>query len=719
MLYICANHIKLFTMKKFFLGVVSFLAFVSTAQKHEHFHDHNGNLPCYTDFHVEELRKNPTIRQQLDASKAELEAFTQQFIANEYDPNARAAIYTIPVVFHVLHTGGDENISDEQIYDAVARINEDFNKMNNNWMNVNPAFLPIVADVQVEFKLAKKKPNGECFKGITRTFTAAAWGSGTEQAQAVQTAHGNFQSNRYLNIFVVPYANGAAGYTNYPNNWGGTSLSNGIYILHNYVGRIGTSSNYASTALSHEIGHWFNLPHLWGNSNNPGLESNCNSDDGVADTPNTIGWTSCNVNGVSCGTLDNVENFMEYSYCSKMFTEGQKARMHAALNASTGGRNNLHTTNNLNATGVNDPIVFCKADFRTDFREICPGTTIQFMDESIHTASQWSWSFPGGSPATSNEQNPNVTYSQPGVYSVTLTAGDGGPTDTKTINGYIIVVPKASSLPVVESFESYSSIANTNNLWREMDYGANNKWQIFEGAGFTGNKCARIVNLNQPEEGIDDLISQAYDLSSYTSSDVVTMTFRTSFKRRASTNTDRLRLMASSDCGVTWSTRRTLTSLNLSVGDNLSTSWVPATRDDWKTWHVTNINSNFFLDNVMFKFEFKGGGGNNIYLDDINIYEGTNDPLSIDNISIDQVTDVVLYPNPADDEMAVELSLASATNLNVRIIDLSGKEIEVHRIQGQSGQNVVLLDVAHLAQGLYMVEIIGAGAAVVKPFMKK
>lgn len=704
-------------MKKFFFAITCLVTFYAAAQKVEHFHDHNGNLPCYTDHHEEQLRKDPLVKQQLDASKAQLEAFTQYFIENEYDPNSRAALYTIPVVFHVLHTGGDENISDEQIIDALARINEDFNKLNNNWNLVNPAFLPIVADIQVDFKLAKKKPNGECFKGITRTFSFAAWGDGSDQASAVQSAHGNFQSNRYLNIFVVPYANGAAGYTNYPNNWGGTSLSNGIYILHNYVGRIGTSSNYASTALSHEIGHWFNLPHLWGNSNTPGLASNCDTDDGVNDTPNTIGWTSCNVNGESCGSLDNVENFMEYSYCSKMFTAGQKARMHAALNSTVGGRNNLHTATNLNNTGVNDPLVFCRADFRTDIREICPGTTVSFLDESVHTASNWSWSFPGGTPSTSNLQNPVITYNQPGVYNVTLTAGDGTTTNSKTINSYITVVPKVTAYPMSEGFETYSSLESSVSVWRQMDFGNNNEWSIFTGAGFTGTKSARIANLNQPEEGIDDLISQAFDLSSFTATDVVTMTFRTSFKRRTTTDSDRLRVMASTDCGQTWSTRRTLSASNLSVGDVLATSWVPATQEDWKTWHVTNINSNFFLDNVMFKFEFKGGGGNNIYLDDINIYsEGTS---GIEGLSTDQVTDVVLYPNPADAEMAVELSLVGPATLNVRIVDLFGKEISSHQIQGESGQNVVLLDVSQFAQGLYMVEISGVGASVVKPFIKK
>ena len=707
-------------MKKLLSILLTTFIFAAFAQNQAHFHDENGNIPCYTDHHVEELRRDPNMRAIIDADKAQLEAFTQYFIEHVYDPNSREAVYVIPVVFHVLHTGGQENISDEQIYDALAKVNEDFNKQNINWMNVNPVFLPIVADVQVEFRLAKKKNNGECFKGITRTQTTAAWGSGSEQSSAVQAAHGNFPSNRYLNIFVVPFANGAAGYTNYPNNWGGTSLSNGIYILHNYVGRIGTGSTSTSTTLAHEVGHWFNVQHLWGNSNNANLESNCDIDDGVDDTPNTRGWTTCNINGQSCGSLDNVENFLEYSggACRKMFTEGQKARMHAALNASTGGRNNLHTTANLNFTGVFDDLVFCRADFRTNVQEVCPGTTIQFIDESVHTASEWSWSFPGGTPSSSTEQNPIVTYSTPGQYSVTLTSGDGTTSNTKTVNNYITVVPQNTSYPFVESFEDYANLSNTN-LWSEVNFGNNSAWQIYTGTGYTGDRCMRIVNLNQPADSFDDLISQSFNLSSFSGSDVVTMSFRTSFKRRTTSDSDRLRVQASTDCGTSWSTRRTLSAGNLAVGDVQSTSWVPSNQGDWKTWHVTNINSNFFVESVRFKFEFRSGGGNNIYLDDINLYSGTNDPLSIESIQALQVTDVVLYPNPTDGEMALELSLANEAELQVRIVDLSGKEIQVHSIQGQTGVNVVLFDTSNLSQGMYMVEIVGAGGVVVRPFVKR
>src|SRR5690606_19489439 len=110
----------------------------------------------------------------------------------------------------------------------------------------------------------------------------------------------------------------------------------------------------------------------------------------------TIGWTTCNLQGVSCGSLDNVENFMEYSYCTKMFTNGQKNRMRAAMNSSISQRNQLSTPANLAATGVLGEEMLCEANFITfDERVICPGQAVSFEDISFNGVSEWSWSFPG------------------------------------------------------------------------------------------------------------------------------------------------------------------------------------------------------------------------------------------------------------------------------------------------------------------------------------
>ena len=113
----------------------------------------------------------------------------------------------------------------------------------------------------------------------------------------------------------------------------------------------------------------------WGSSNLPGLEENCEMDDNVEDTPNTIGWSSCDLSGSTCGSLDNVQNYMSYSFCSRMFTYGQKQRMRAAALSTTAQRNQLSVLSNLQATGVDivGPEIECFCPGIIDECGICNG----------------------------------------------------------------------------------------------------------------------------------------------------------------------------------------------------------------------------------------------------------------------------------------------------------------------------------------------------------
>lgn len=132
-----------------------------------------------------------------------------------------------------------------------------------------------------------------------------------------------------------------------------------IVAIHGYVGSIGTGNNFVSRVLTHETGHWLNLQHVWGSTNNPGVAC---GDDGVGDTPLTKGFTNCNLsNAIICtpGIKENIQNYMEYSYCCKMFTQGQRSRMHNALNSNVAGRDNLSSNANLIATGVINPTLNC------------------------------------------------------------------------------------------------------------------------------------------------------------------------------------------------------------------------------------------------------------------------------------------------------------------------------------------------------------------------
>jgi hypothetical protein len=264
---------------------------------------------------------------------AALRSFRSEFLkqANRSISTAGTVIYKIPVVFHVIHTYGTENISKAQILDAVDIMNKSFQKLNPDTGMVIPLFQPIFADCQIELVLPNVDPFGNCTDGITRTYSPLT-ASASDNVKALV----GWPSNKYFNIWVVKnIESGAAGYAYYP---GISAAIDGVVIRHDYVGGIGTSSgsNYTERSLTHEVGHWLDLPHTWGSTNSPGIASNCNSDDGISDTPNTIGTSdfSCNTAQSTCGAIDNVQNYMDYASCHYMFTEGQKMAMHAALNSS-------------------------------------------------------------------------------------------------------------------------------------------------------------------------------------------------------------------------------------------------------------------------------------------------------------------------------------------------------------------------------------------------
>ncbi|MCS6818738.1 MAG: M43 family zinc metalloprotease, partial [Chitinophagales bacterium] len=253
----------------------------------------------------------------------------------------------IPIVFHILHNFGRENISDGQILDQMRILNEDFNKRNRDTNLIVPVFKSIAANVGVEFRLARKDPDGNPTNGIIRIPAMQTY-NGTDQAKL-----NPWPREKYLNVWVCnSMEQGVAGYAYLPPTVAGVLTDkDGIMILHNYIGSIGTGAPARSRALTHEVGHSLNLEHPWGRTNQPGVAC---GDDGVDDTPITKGATTCNLNQSDCqfGVIENVQNFMDYSYCSVMFTEGQKTRMLASLNSNISSRRNLWRCENLQATGT-------------------------------------------------------------------------------------------------------------------------------------------------------------------------------------------------------------------------------------------------------------------------------------------------------------------------------------------------------------------------------
>ena len=647
-------------------------------------------------------------------------------------PIQKATVYKIPVVFHVLHNNGVENISDEQILDALDLLNRDYRLLNQDANNVHAEFQGMPADIEVEFLLATKAPNGQCFKGITRTLSALSYdgSDGGNQVDAIiagnDVYNGTWPGNKYLNIFICGDIGGAAGYTTKPSGWSATQMTNGIWVLHDYVGSFGTSSVGTSRTLTHEVGHWLNLDHTWGPNNNPGTASSCSTDDNVQDTPNCIGVQACIMSSNTCNSdnaywgfdiRDNVENYMDYSYCSKMFTQGQKTRMRTALQSNNTGRANVISAANLVAVGAGTAPYLCKADFSSTRTTICVGDTLQFTDESYNLVNGWNWTFTGGTPATSTAQDPIVVYNTPGVYNVSLTATDGGTTDAEVKNNFIRVLPAPASIPFWEGFESYASLNNLIN-WEVFNQENNNAFTIENTTGYSGNQCAKLVNFGQAPSNVDELISSPIDLSVVPANGTVTLSFRYSYRKKLAADYEYLKVFITGDCGETWVQRKTLGGSQLS-SIALATAWQPSSQADWATVHMTNVTNNYFEQNFRVKFRFEGEGGNNFYLDDINLYGGSPSNTIVLGMNEDQtLTNVTLYPNPVQDELSINYTASLATEINVSIVDMAGKQVQAHRIQSNAGQNIILMDTKELAAGKYTLLLHGNSGKTTLPFIK-
>ncbi len=296
---------------------------------------------------------NPDLRPENNAAYQELESFTRNYTAN-VDRSA-APILTIPTVVHVIHNNGPENLTDAEIIDAMALLNEDFSATNEEIPSeIHPNFQNIVANSEVVFELACLDPDGLPTNGITRKVSNYTY-AGDDIQMKIET---QWPQDKYMNVWLVnkPFANSSSsGFAYYPSSVEPPYEEyDGIVIAYWAFGRHDQTSVGYEHVFSHEVGHWANLKHTWGDQSDFGTAGACNDDDGVADTPNTEGhafYGDCTLETFSCGTLDNNNNFMDYTgTCTGMFTLGQKDRMRAALNSSVGGRSNLWSAGNLAMT---------------------------------------------------------------------------------------------------------------------------------------------------------------------------------------------------------------------------------------------------------------------------------------------------------------------------------------------------------------------------------
>jgi PKD repeat protein len=684
---------KLFTL----IFIILSVAFNLQAQ-----HNHcTSEVKCLTQYYYEEaVKENP----QVAINRNLLDYEVQKFIESGNAERNAGVVRIIPVVFHVIHEGGSENISKAQIQDQIARLNLDYRRLNTDASNTPSVFQSIAADAEVEFRLAQLDPNGNCTDGIVRVFSSL-----TNNARNNVKALSYWPSNKYLNVWVVKSIENTSGtpgtvlgFAQFP---GGNASTDGIVLRHDYTGAIGTAqgTNYAGRTMTHEVGHWLGLRHIWG-------DANCGNDF-VSDTPPAEGAHSgCpthpyHVNQCGAGTSPYGEMFMNYmdytnGTCQNMFTNGQKAVMSGVLNSSISGRNNLWTSANLAATGT-DGTVFppCApvADFSPVPKYICAGSSVTFNDYSWNgDPTSWYWQFQGGTPSTSTAQNPTIVYNTPGVYDVTLTVSNASGSSTKTIAGLVRVsdlTAAVNAYPFQEGFESGNF--PPTDWFVDNESLSTNEWELTSLASHSGANSVYIQNASGNTNGIDNLVTTSFNFSNLTNPQLI---FWRAFALSNADGTARLRIFVSTSCGNLWQLRYNKSGSALAtVPSVIASNFIP-NASQWDADTLTNLNSYSGNPNVRFRFEYTQDRGNNIYLDDINI----NGLVGIDEVIKSE--GVSLFPNPATIQSKVEFSVLKSSDVTILIHDITGRLVNsIHAGMLSPGEYVY--DITGLNAGSYTVSI--------------
>ncbi len=334
------------------------------------------------------------------------------------------------------------------------------------------------------------------------------------------------------------------------------------------------------------------------------------------------------------------------------------------------------------------------AAFISDKQTICPNESIQFTDESTNSMAQWHWSFPGGIPATSTQQNPSVTYITPGTYPVSLVAYNIFGTDTLLQTSYITVAfPPSQNLPLAEGFETTDFPPNN---WKILNPDNSITWEQYHGTGGYGlsTTSTRFNNYDYNSQGsLDVLLTPPYNLTFATQPVLHWDHAYAKFPGYS----DTLIVFYSTDCGLTKHTLWVKGDSLLATAAPTTGRFVPGSAQ-WKTDSIS-LNSLTNFNDVQFGFENKNGFGNYIYLDNINI--------TCLNTSIYEVSasdGITIFPNPTDNTITISIANNPIKENKIELNNLFGDIIYTNEISLSPNQKITI-DIHTLPSGIYFLRM--------------
>ena len=643
---------------------------------------------CATDhFHEEQMLHNETYRSYFENKD-------RTVLTN--GPTRSNNTLTVPVIVHVFHDDGPENISRAQILDALEVMNADIQRNNADASDTRPEFQSVATGANIEFKLATIGPGGECTDGIIRYRTPLTKSARNDIKNL--TVSDNIH---YLNIYVVASiwnftgGNGTIlGYAYYPNP-GQSFLNDGIVMRHDVMGRIGTATtgfgptNQGRT-LTHEAGHYLGLPHTFDGNSCSGFN------DGFSDTPAISSSNSgCNW-GDSCPGQpgnDQGENYMDYSngICQNMFSAQQVAAMEGAL---LGTRNALVTSTNLANTGVSTPGPTCapNADFILASPYQCGSSgSINATDISWNgPVTSRQWEVLGTFLPTMTDSVVSISGMPPGLNILQLTTSNAQ--GSSSAIRYINVLADTGITPQFYS-ESFEPPFALNADYQVQPRQVQNTWALNSLVGAPGGaQCVYLDNYSKIFGAQESLLLPPLDMTQQASS---VLTFKYAFAERDTSNSDELRVYVSTNCGTTWIPRKIIKGQDLVTAPQQANSEFTPGPNQWRTSEL-NLAAYQTFDYVLVRFEFTSGGGNNFFLDDINIFE----PLGSEENAAD---DLKVYPVPFQNKFVIEWPSVNSDKVLIEVYDMTDRLVHIDNQEALSGRWE--MDGTQWAKGAYLVKV--------------
>jgi hypothetical protein len=609
---------------------------------------------CVSHEHLlQQLAEHP----EMAAERQRLEQLTEKFVQEQEGVKQKttAPIYTIPVVVHVLYKTATQNISDAQINSQITQLNLDYQKLNSDISLVPSAFAGLTADIQVQFCMAQRDPSGAATTGILRkSTTKSSFNADTDDAKSNSTGGDNaWPASQYLNIWVVPAItsggqSGILGYAQFP---GGPASTDGLVIGYNYFGTTGAVSapfNKGRTA-THEIGHWMNLYHIWGDDG-----TGCSGSDLVGDTPNQ-GDENYGCPGfptISCSNGPNGDmymNYMDYTddACMYMFSSGQKSRMHAIF--TTGGsRNAITSSQGCVAPGG----TVCNAPGSLNATSITTSSgTLSWGTVSGATGYNLQWKAGSSSTWTTVSNLTSASYSLSG-----LSAG----------TGYNFQVQTKCSGSTTSGYSSTASFTTTTSGCTD-NYESNNSMST-----------AATIPVNTVVTG-----------------KIGTSTDKDYYKFTNTSTASKIKVTLS---GLPFDYDLKLYN---SAGTLLGTSQNGGTSSETLIYNTTSVGTYY-----VYVYGYNGAFSNTVCY---NLQAQTSasnfrEADAAPNLK-NATSTILLYPNPATDEVYFDYAAEESQDAVITILDQAGRICRMQKTRFEKGANTAKVDVSHIATGMYFVRV--------------